>query len=136
MSFTPYKGTWTSMYIPKKASTTYTAGTILYNDGTDNVTATTTSATNWCICQESYASSDTTTSYIKVMVPRSLNTCTMLGDIGSGTPAVANIGKMCDIASGGATTAHATDTHHQLRIVGYKSATVGEYAFNYTTPAS
>lgn len=134
MAFTPYTGDWKSQYIPTKASTTYTAGMILYNDGTDNVVATTSSTANWCIAAQDKASAANTNS-IKVWVPASPN-CTFLGDVGSGTPAVANFGATCDIASGGLTSAEGTDTHHQLIKDKYISATVRAYKFNNRPVAS
>ena len=128
MSFSPYTGQWTKIRIPTKSTTTYTAGTLLYNDGTDNVVATTTSTKHIGICAEDKTSASNTNP-ITVLVPRSPE-CTMRGDIGSGTAAVANIGKTCDIYSGGASAAWGTDTHHQLTIMGYISATEGEFALN------
>lgn len=128
MSFWPAKGDWVVKEIPTKANTTYTAGTLLYNDGTNDVVATTTSLNHRGICIENKTSA-ANTNPIHILVPRSPQ-CTMYGDIGSGTPAKADEGKPCDIASGGATVAWGTNSTHQLVIEGYISATLGEFSLS------
>lgn len=128
MSFQPADGNWTSKYLPSKASTAYVPGELLQNDGTDNITATTSSTKHVGIIDQAKSASDATTSKIKVLVPRT-PTAKMYGDVGSGTPAVANVGKQCDLAAGG-TVAWGTNTHHQLTIEGYISATRGLFSIN------
>ena len=128
MSFQPADGNWTSKYLPTKASTAYAVGELLQNDGTDNIVATTASTRHVGIVDQAKSASDATTGKIKVLVPRSPQ-AKMYGDVGSGTPAVANIGKRCDLATA-STVAWGTDTHHQLVIEGYISATRGLFSLN------
>lgn len=128
MAFQPAKGDWVKIRVPSKASTTYTEGAILQNDGTDNIHATTASTAHIGICASTKSSSDTSTDPIYVWVPRGPN-CTMYGDVGSGTPAVANVGKTCDLATA-STVAWGTNAHKQLMIRGYISATRGEFSLN------
>lgn len=129
MAFQPKDGDWKTEYIPKKASTLYTVGALITNDGTDNIVATTTGLRQVGICDQAFGTGDATTALMKVLIPRSPE-CTMYGDVGSGTPAAADRNKTCDIASGGLTVAYGTDSHHQLVIAGYISATRGVFKIN------
>lgn len=137
MSFMPYKGQWKFESIPTASQNAYTAGTLLQNTGGGNVVATTTSLRQVGICLVD-ATSGVAGRPLLVAIPQGQD-CTMIGDVGSGTPAVANRNSNCDIFTGAASAAHGTDTHHQLVIRGYISATVGEYSINsmaFVTPAA
>ncbi len=129
MAFLPADGDWKFEHIPKKASTLYTVGALITNDGTDNIVATTTGLRQVGICMQAFTTADATTNTIMVAIPRSSDAL-MYGDIGTGTPAVADRNKTCDIASGGLTVAYGTDSHHQLVIAGYISATRGLFKIN------
>ncbi len=129
MSFMPADGEWKIEFLPTVASTLYTVGALLCNDGTNNTISTTSSLRQIGICAQAKPTTDTTTNAIPVWIPRSAD-AQMFGDVGSGTPAVANIGKTCDIASLGLTAAINTDSHHQLVISGYISATKALFKLN------
>ncbi len=128
MAFFALKGDWEVKYLPTKASTAYVIGDMICNDGTDNTVATTSSLRNIGICLQAKAAGDTGVQKLPFHVPRS-PFATMLGSVGSGTPAAANVGKTCDFATS-STVAWGTDTHHQLVIEGFISATFGEFSIN------
>jgi hypothetical protein len=125
--FMPYRGQWKFESIPSGSQQAYAQGELLQNTGGANIAATSTSLHQVGICLQTVASG-TANRPVLVAFPQGQD-CTMLGDIGSGTPAVANRNTTCDLVNS-LTVAHGTDTHHQLTIRGYISATVGEYSIN------
>lgn len=131
MAFSPASRNWSVEKYPTKASTTYTAGMMLYSDGTDVVPATTTTQSNIIgIAQESKASAANTNA-IHVLVPNSVNS-TFYADNGSGTLTAAQVGDQFDFASGGLTIDQAASTYDPVILVKYHSATKGTFKFNYT----
>jgi hypothetical protein len=127
--FQPVDGEWKIEHIPSKASTLYTVGALLCEDGTDNTVSTTSSLRQVGICMQAKPTTDATTGTIMVAIPRSSES-RMIGDVGSGSPNAADRNKTCDIASLGLTAAYGTDVHHQLVIAGYISATQGYFKIN------
>jgi hypothetical protein len=115
--------------MPRKASTTYTAGMFIYNDETDNVPVTTTTQNHLKgIVQASYASSASTED-MYVLVPNSVNS-TFYADGGSGTLTKAMEGDQFDFASGGLTIAQGTSTYDTVELVKYINATTGIFKLN------
>lgn len=132
MTFVQGTGDWTVVRTPTKASTTYTAGMLIYNDGTNDVPAATTTQQNIRgIALESKASTSATT-HISIAAPRGAD-CTFYADMVSGeTLAATDPGKPMDISST-ALTVSTTSTYDTLTLVKYISSTQGMFKLNYTT---
>jgi hypothetical protein len=129
MTFIPEGGTWSTVKLPTKASTTYTQGMFLYQDETDMVPCATTSQNNLIgIAKEAKASTSATTS-IHVHVPTS-PWCTFRSTGGSGTLTKAQEGDQFDFASTGLTIAQAASTYDPVILVKYISATEGVFRLN------
>lgn len=128
MSFEPASRDWTMIKVPTKASVTYTAGMMLYNDETDNVPVATTTQNNLLgIAQEAKASSSATTD-IHVLIPAS-ESSTFYGDV-TGTLTKAMVGDQFDFASGALTVAQAASTYDTVSLVKFISASKGVFRFN------
>jgi len=132
MTFVAASGDWTNVKIPTKATTTYTEGMIVANDGTNDVPVTAqTQQYVRGIVIEAKASSSATTS-IHLQVPRGTE-CTFYGDMTSGeTLDPANVGAAFDFAADGLTVSTNT-SYKPLTLVKYISSTKGEFKLNLTT---
>lgn len=128
MAFRPHKGRWTSRSMRTKASTTYTKGALQASDGTDIIAATSSTATLFGICDQTKASSDSTTGRVKMLVPTGIN-CTMLGDA-TGTLTAAMEGRGLDL-SDSVTVNAAANSNKPVRVVKCLSSTLGEFMFNH-----
>lgn len=132
MTFVAIGRDWTNVKIPTKASTTYTAGMMLYNDGTNDVPTVDATLQNLRgICLESKANTAATTS-ISIQVPTSSQS-TFLADMESGESlAVANVGAPFDFATGGVNISTAS-SYDPVTLVKYISASKGVFKFNTST---
>jgi len=133
MTFSPASGTWKVIRTPSKASTTYTVGSLIANDSTNDVMATAqTQQYIRGILLEAKSSASAGTAPLSILAPVGVG-CTMLGDMYTGeTLAAANVGACFDIKSTGYEVSTAT-TYKPLQLTKYISTTKGEFAFNYTT---
>jgi len=114
-----------------KTTTAYVAGGMLYNDGTDNVPATTTTQGNVCgICQEAKAVGDTGTQDLHVLVPNSPNS-TFYCDNVSGTLTKAMEGDQFDFASD-VQIAQAASTYDTVTLVKFITSSSGIFKLNTT----
>jgi hypothetical protein len=115
MAFEPASRDWSMIKVPTKASVTYTAGMMIYNDGTDNVPTTTTTQVGVIgIAQEAKASSSATTD-IHVLVPNTPMS-TFYADF-AGTLTKAHVGDQFDFAAGGLTATQAVSTYDTVQVV-------------------
>lgn len=130
--FTPASGRWSTVKVPTKAEVTYTAGMMLYNDGTNNVPCADATQQNVRgIAKEAKASSSTTVS-ISVLAPQSVG-CTFYADVDTGEAITkANEGTPFDFSTGGVTISTAS-TYDAVTLVKYISANKGIFKLNYTT---
>lgn len=128
--FEPASRDWTMRKVPSKASTTYSAGMMIYSDGTDNVpTATSTQVGVLGIAQEAKASSTTTTD-IHILCPCSVNS-TFYADV-TGTLTVGHRGQWFDFAAGGTAIAQGASTYDTVECVKYISSSKGVFRLNPT----
>jgi len=116
--------------LPTKTTTAYVVGGFVYNDGTNNVPATTTTQGNVVgICQEAKAVGDTGTQDLHILVPNSPNS-TFKGTV-TGTLTKAMEGQQFDFASDVA-IAQATSTYDTVTLVKFINATTGVFKLNTT----
>lgn len=132
MSFEQATGDWDMVKLPTKASTTYSQGMMVANDGTDNVPVTAATQQNLKgIVQEAKANDSTTTS-IHILEPSDWS-ATFYADMTSGeTISKANEGDSFDFAADGLTVS-TNSTYDALTLVKYVSTTKGVFKFNPTT---
>lgn len=129
--FSPASRDWSMVKAPTKANTTYTTGMFVYNDGTDNVPATTTTQGNVLgILQESKTSANNTND-IYMLVPNSPNS-TFFADGGAGTLTKAMEGDQFDFAANGLTIDQGASTYDTVTLMKYISATKGIFKLNTT----
>lgn len=130
MAFSPASRGWTTIKIPTKTTTAYVQGGFVYNDGTDNVPATTTTQGNIIgIMKEDKDVGTSGTASMSCLVPTS-PMCTFKGLV-TGTLTKAMEGDQFDFASDVA-VAQATSTYDPLTLVKYIDATHGIFKLNYT----
>lgn len=127
MAFAPFRGPWTSRHYRTKASTAYAVGDVVYSDATDIIPAVSTTEDILGVVEEAKASTDTSNARIKVRIPKDVMTCTMLGDVGTGTLTAAYEGRLCDLKDKDEVDITAT-TESCLRIQKFHSATLGEFS--------
>jgi len=128
MAFEAASRDWSTIKVPTKASVTYTAGMMLYNDETDNVPVATTTQNNLLgIALEAKASSSTTTD-IHVLVPNSSMSCFKADATGTLTKAM--VGDQFDFASTALAVAQAASTYDTVSLVKFISASKGVFRLN------
>lgn len=129
MSMYPGKGRWGDKYYATKASTAYVVGTLLGSDGT-NIVPMTSSITNIVgICDQAKASTDATTSRIKVRVPKD-KACTYVCDDVIGTLTAAMEGRRFDGGADAGKIDTGATTYKHAKCEKFISATVGEFSIN------
>lgn len=136
MGFAPASRDWTMVKMPKKAATTYSANSFIYDDGT-NAVPVVDATQNGVIGILSVASASTVaTTDIYIRVPNS-NMSTFYGDMESGeTLDRANVGAFFDFATGSASdlgiTISTASTYDTVQLVKYISTTKGVFRLNQT----
>lgn len=130
MAFESASRDWTTMKVPTAASTTYSAGMFVYNDGSDVVpTATSTQVGALGIAMEAKASSSSTTD-IHVLVPNTPMS-TFYADC-SGTLTKGLVGDFFDFASGGTQVAQGASTYDTVQLIKFISSSKGVFRLNPT----
>ena len=126
----PASRDWSMVKLPTKTTTAYVAGGFVYNDGTDNVPATTTTQGNVIgICQEAKAVGVTATTKLHMLVPNSPNST--FHSLVTGTLTAAMEGDQFDFASDVA-IAQAASTYDTVTLVKFIDATHGIFKLNTT----
>lgn len=121
-----YSGSWTSIRMPTKASTAYTKGNILMNDGTDNIDATSAAGNIRGITDETKASAANTNS-IKVLIPRGKSSWFEAAVTGTFTKACE--GRSYDMSNATTVNTGAT-TYKVVRCEKYLTSTLGVFSVN------
>jgi len=130
MAFSPASRGWSTIKIPTKTTTAYVQGGFVYNDGSDNVPATTTTQGNIIgIMKEGKLVGTSGTASMSVLVPNSVN-CTFKALV-TGTLTKAMEGDQFDFASDVAIKQD-TSTYDPVTLVKFISATEGVFKLNYT----
>jgi hypothetical protein len=130
MTMRPSSRDWSMVKLPSKTTTAYVAGGFTYNDGTDNVPATTTTQGNVIgICQEAKAVGTTGTADLHMLVPNSPNST--FHSLVTGTLTKAMEGDQFDFASDVA-IAQAASTYDTVTLVKFIDATHGIFKLNTT----
>lgn len=130
--FTPASRDWTVQKTPSKASTTYTAGGMITNDGTNDVMATAqTQQYIRGILIEGKTNAAATTPSLSFHAPLSPES-TFYGEMTTGTLSATDVGKPFDFDANGVgiTT---TTTYKPVQLVKYISSTKGVFKLNWTT---
>lgn len=129
--FLPIKGKIQCDSYPKTASTAFSVGQAVVLTSGQLATATTTSTLQAGVMMKKIASTDSDYASATPVSVWSLQPDTeFLADVITGTATAALVGTTCDIASGGLGPDVGTDTHHQLLITGFVSATQVIVKFN------
>lgn len=129
MSMFRYRGNWGSKTIATKASTTYVAGTLLADDGTDVVPMTSSSTNIVGICVEAKASA-ANTNRIMIDVPKD-SSCTYICDDVIGTATAAMEGRRFDGGADAGKIDTGATTYKHARFDRFISATKAEFGINY-----
>ena len=124
------KGKWTNDVIPTKSTTAYVAGELLYNDGTNDIPATSSTEKIKGFVVEAKVSAATTTPIV-IRVPKSVDASLIMDITGAGITA-ASVGKGYDL-SDSVTVNAAASTICPVILTRYISATKGEFRLNYDT---
>lgn len=124
----PKQGVFTNTTIPSKSSTAYVEGELLYNDGTNDIPATTTTQVIRSITREAKTSASNTNP-INVCIPRDVNAWFEMV-VGTGTIAAADVGKSYDLAS--STTVNASSqTYNPVTLQKFLTTTKGLFSINF-----
>ena len=127
----PASRDWSMDKFNTKTTTAYVVGGFVYNDGTDNVPATTTTQGNVIgICQEAKTVADTGTQDLHMLMPNSPNSKFFCDDV-SGTLTKAMEGDQFDFASD-VQIAQAASTYDTVTLVKFISASSGIFKLNTT----
>lgn len=127
MSASPAKGEWTSKHYRTKASTQYTKGMMVANDGTDIVPATAASNSILGIVDQQKDSSDATNDRIKVLVPVG-ESATAEIDVSTGSATAALEGRTFDLTDANGVNVTAS-VQSPVRLEKFLSATKAEFRF-------
>lgn len=124
MAFYLYKGDAQVRYFPKTASTALSVNGAVSLASGQLIKATTSTTVNPGICLREVTSADADYA-VATMTPVLMNPsdCEFLIDVITGTATAALVGTTVDIASGGLGVDVGTDTHHQVTVTGFVSAT-------------
>ena len=125
----PARGDWGTKYYPTKASTAYVVGTLLGSDATDIVPMTSSITNIVGICDQAKASTDATTSKIRVRVPKS-KSCSYLCDDVIGTMTAAMVGRRFDGGADAGKIDTGATTYRHAKAEKFLSATKGEFSIN------
>lgn len=126
MSFSPATRDWSMVSFPTKASTAFSQDMFVYNDGTDNVPVTSTTAGNVRgIIQEVKLVGDTAATKKSLLTPNSPNSL-FYGDV-TGTLTEAMEGDQFDFHTDGLTVAQAASTYDTVTCVKFISASKGVF---------
>ncbi len=131
MAFVLVSGKPKVEYFPKTASTTLLANGVVALSSGQLIEATTSTTSHAGVVLRGSVSGDAdfaSTTSLPVMIPTP--ECVFAADVGSGTLTAALVGTTCDLASGGATIAASTNSHHQVTIVGVISSTLALVKIN------
>lgn len=124
MAFYLFRGQPEIVYRPKTASTALANGDVVASSSGQLIKATTSTTNNIGVVLRDVVSTDSdyaSTTMLPVMTPN--DDCVFIADVtGGNTPTAALVDTQCDLGAAG-TVATGTNTHHQLTIVGYISAT-------------
>lgn len=122
------KGKWTNEVIPTKSGTTYVAGELVYNDGTDTIPATTTTEVLGGYVVQGKAAAGNTNPIV-IRVPKSVD-ATVYMDVGNGTLTADDVGKSFDLSTSTTVNVEAQN-ENAVTLVRFISSTRGEFKFNY-----
>jgi hypothetical protein len=123
----PKTGFWRNESIPTKANQAYAVNEAIYNDGTNDVPATTGTKVTRGITREAKASAANTNDIV-IAVPTSPD-CTFQATA-TGTLTAAMVGTDMDFATS-TTIAQGTSTNKPVKLIKFIDANTGEFAFNY-----
>jgi len=130
--FAPASRGWSVGRTATKASTAYTAGGFVTNDGTNDVMAGTTTQQYLAgILIESKASGDATTDKLSFFEPNDVN-ATFYGTLTTGAIAADDEGQSFDFDANG-TGLTSTQTYKPVKLVKFLTTTTGIFKLNYTT---
>jgi len=135
MAFKVNSGKWKTVWYPKKASTAFSADSlVMFDSGTGNLTPATSSAGGTDLpivgiySGPAIASTDTTTNQIAILVPAD-PFATMIGDVTAGTLAATSQGAAFDLNSATGVNQGAS-TNNAVACAKFISATQGLFTIN------
>jgi hypothetical protein len=123
----PKRGIWTNVVIPTKAATDYVEGEWVYNDGTNDIPATTSSQVLRGIVVQAKASASNVNPIV-IRVPVSADATFQM--VATGTLTAAGVGLNYDLATS-TSVAQGTTTYKPVKLVKFITSALGEFALNY-----